>query len=112
VENDYVGMAKQQLSERAHYHYPPFTRLIMIELKHADQKNLFEPQLGLSELNWDFDPQPPTNQWTRNQALIFTRIVMARPLHYQVELGLYDPKTEEKPASRVKTEWVDFSSIK
>lgn len=50
VENDYAGMAKQQLSERAHYHYPPFTRLIMIELKHADQKNLFEGANYLARL--------------------------------------------------------------
>ncbi|HAW57902.1 MAG TPA: primosomal protein N' [Bacteroidales bacterium] len=50
VENDYAGMAKQQLSERAHYHYPPFTRLIMIELKHADQKNLFEGANYLAKL--------------------------------------------------------------
>ena len=40
------------------------------KVQEDDQKNLFEPQLGLSELNWDFDPQPPTNQWTRNRRFL------------------------------------------
>ncbi len=50
LSNDYEGMAHQQLSERAHYHYPPFTRLILVELKYADQKNLFEGADHLAKL--------------------------------------------------------------
>jgi primosomal protein N' (replication factor Y) len=36
IKNDYEGMFNQQLAERQRYHYPPYSRLILIELKHAD----------------------------------------------------------------------------
>jgi len=77
----------------------------------ADRDGLFEPQKGLPELVWDVDPKPPASRWKTNEALIFTRPVMARPLRYQVELGLYNPEIEEKPTALIRTEWVDFRSI-
>lgn len=36
IKHDYEGMFNQQLNERQRYHYPPYSRLILIELKHAD----------------------------------------------------------------------------
>jgi hypothetical protein len=77
----------------------------------ADRDKLFEPQKGLPDLVWDVDPEPPASRWKSNEALVFTRPVMARPLRYQVELGLYNPEIEEKPTSLIRTEWVDFRSI-
>lgn len=38
IENDYEGMFMAEVTERKHYAYPPFYRLINIELKHTDQQ--------------------------------------------------------------------------
>ena len=37
INHDYVGMYHDQLSQREHFGYPPFTRLIYIYLKHRDE---------------------------------------------------------------------------
>ena len=37
-KNDYIGMFNEQIAERQMFHYPPFTRLINIIIKHQDQK--------------------------------------------------------------------------
>ncbi len=42
VNNDYFGMYKNQLQERKTYIYPPFYRLISIDLKHKNQYCLKE----------------------------------------------------------------------
>ncbi len=36
VKNDFKSMFRQQLVERQKYHYPPYTRLILLKLKHKD----------------------------------------------------------------------------
>ncbi|MCD7973664.1 MAG: primosomal protein N' [Candidatus Azobacteroides sp.] len=36
--NDYEGMFREEIAERKAFHYPPFTRLINIFIKHKDQK--------------------------------------------------------------------------
>ena len=36
VKNDYLAMFRQQLVERQKYKYPPFTRLVLLKLKHKD----------------------------------------------------------------------------
>lgn len=36
VENDYLSMYHEELQDRKQYHYPPFTRLININVKHKD----------------------------------------------------------------------------
>ncbi len=36
VENDYQGMYDRQLGERQRFGYPPFTRLILVKLKHRE----------------------------------------------------------------------------
>ncbi len=38
IDNDYEGMFMAEVTERKHYAYPPFYRLINIELKHTDQQ--------------------------------------------------------------------------
>ncbi|MEM9687410.1 MAG: primosomal protein N', partial [Bacteroidota bacterium] len=42
MANDYEGMYESQLSERQHYRYPPFFRLIKITLKHKNYNNVNE----------------------------------------------------------------------
>ena len=40
VNNDYIAMFRQQLLERQKFKYPPFTRLVLIKLKHKDPELL------------------------------------------------------------------------
>lgn len=37
IENQYLEMYNEELAERKQFHYPPFTRLIFINIKHKDQ---------------------------------------------------------------------------
>ncbi|WP_316812408.1 primosomal protein N' [Pedobacter heparinus] len=37
MENQYLEMYRDELAERLQFHYPPFTRLIFINVKHKDQ---------------------------------------------------------------------------
>lgn len=37
IENKYLEMYNEELAERKMFHYPPFTRLIFINIKHKDQ---------------------------------------------------------------------------
>nr|WP_121273359.1 primosomal protein N' [Pedobacter schmidteae] len=37
IENKYLEMYEDELAERRQFHYPPFTRLIFINIKHKDQ---------------------------------------------------------------------------
>ncbi len=76
-----------------------------------DREGLFEAQKQQSALVWDFTPTPPSTEWKQNQAMVFTRPVMAPPLRYQVDIGMYDPEQEERPVTVTKTEWVDFGSV-
>ncbi|KAA3652452.1 MAG: primosomal protein N' [Bacteroidetes bacterium] len=41
IDNDYLGMYKNELIDRRNFHYPPFYRLIKLTLKHRDEKILF-----------------------------------------------------------------------
>jgi len=40
VNHDYLAMYKQQLAERRKFNYPPFSRLILLKLKHKDPEQL------------------------------------------------------------------------
>ena len=40
VKNDYLAMFKQQLLERQKFKYPPYTRLVLLKLKHKDPELL------------------------------------------------------------------------
>ena len=40
IEGNYDQMINQQLREREEYHYPPFTRLIRIEVNHSDMETV------------------------------------------------------------------------
>lgn len=55
VENDYQGMYERQLSERQRFGYPPFTRLILVKLKHRETEFLNKASAFLaSELRKKF----------------------------------------------------------
>jgi primosomal protein N' (replication factor Y) len=40
IDNKYVEMYQEEVSERRQFHYPPFTRLIFINIRHKDQNLL------------------------------------------------------------------------
>jgi primosomal protein N' (replication factor Y) len=40
IQHDYVGMYTQEIIERRNFHYPPFYRVINIQLRHKDRDNV------------------------------------------------------------------------
>src|SRR5690606_11190452 len=42
TQNDYKGMFKEQMYERLNFKYPPFYRLIRLQLKHPDYEKVKE----------------------------------------------------------------------
>jgi primosomal protein N' (replication factor Y) len=54
---DYTGFYHRELSERARFSYPPYTRLIKITLKHRDQQTVIEGAKALvQELEKHYPP--------------------------------------------------------
>ncbi|HLN52886.1 MAG TPA: primosomal protein N' [Lentimicrobium sp.] len=49
-ENDYLTMYKQVLADRHKFNYPPFVRLIVISLRHKDEKLLDSGAAKLAEM--------------------------------------------------------------
>ncbi|MCF8233568.1 MAG: primosomal protein N' [Bacteroidales bacterium] len=50
INHDYVSMYKSQIQERARYKYPPFYRLIMIRLKHKENRLLNEGASAFADI--------------------------------------------------------------
>ncbi|MCX6306127.1 MAG: primosomal protein N' [Bacteroidetes bacterium] len=50
VKNDYLAMFKKQLAERQKYKYPPYTRLVLLKLKHKDPDLLNKAAEELAKL--------------------------------------------------------------
>ncbi len=50
VNNDYLGMYKEQLYDRQIYHYPPYYKLIKLTLKHRDFDKLKEGSMWLYQV--------------------------------------------------------------
>lgn len=40
IQHDYIGMYTQEIIERRNFHYPPFYRMINIQLRHKDRDNV------------------------------------------------------------------------
>ena len=72
VDNNYLEMYNDEIAERRQFHYPPFTRLIFINVKHKDANvlnaaalrfaNLLKAQLGTRVLG----PEQPLVSRIRN----------------------------------------------
>ncbi|MCF0042171.1 replication restart helicase PriA [Dyadobacter fanqingshengii] len=85
INNDYEGMYAAEIEEREKFHYPPFTRLIKVTVKHVDEatsskaaKILAEKltaNLGASRV---LGPQPPLVERVRNQFLFDILIKLER----------------------------------
>lgn len=50
VNNDYLALFNNQMAERKKFSYPPFTRLILLKLKHKDQEFLNGAAAALARL--------------------------------------------------------------
>lgn len=57
VSNDYKAMYENQLEERKQFHYPPFTRLIKLTLKHKDPNFVNKASLELAVILRDAFPK-------------------------------------------------------
>lgn len=88
----------------------PLRMWVRARFQEEDQPQLLTPHQEMQAIVWDFDPMPPAGQWQQNQALVLSRPVMARPLSYQLDIGLYDPGRQAAPSVIVTTEQVDFAA--
>ena len=85
IQNDYVGMYEAEILERQQFHYPPFTRLIKITVKHVDEgtskraaavlAEKLTVNLGKSRV---LGPEPPLVERVRNQFLFDILIKLER----------------------------------
>ena len=75
-----------------------------------DKERQIEPLQGKNILVWDFTPQPDASTWQPNQAFVLCRPVMAAPLRYKLEIGIYEAGETVPAAGTVETDWVDFSA--
>lgn len=85
VSGDYKGMYAAEIQERERYNYPPFSRLIRLIVKHADDRTAkraaelltkkLTDELGKSRV---LGPQPPLVERIRNQYLFEILIKLER----------------------------------
>lgn len=85
INNDYEGMYADEIEEREKFHYPPFTRLIKVTVKHVDEAtsskaakilaDKLTANLGASRV---LGPQPPLVERVRNQFLFDILIKLER----------------------------------
>ncbi|MCL7989172.1 primosomal protein N' [Sphingobacterium sp. lm-10] len=50
VQHDYLAMFTNEITERKNYHYPPFYRLIRLDVKHVDQDKCLDSANKLANL--------------------------------------------------------------
>jgi primosomal protein N' (replication factor Y) (superfamily II helicase) len=85
IENDVTGFIQDQLHDRNEHHYPPFTRLIDITIKHKDKKiaqavaDSFANQLkGTLKGIWIMGPGEPMISKIRNEFLMMILVKIRR----------------------------------
>lgn len=72
VQHDYQGMFMKEVTERKNFHYPPFYRLIRLDVKHPDQQQTLDSAQKLAGLlrgqmgNRVLGPEPPLVSRVRN----------------------------------------------
>jgi primosomal protein N' (replication factor Y) len=88
VQNDYLGMYKEQLYERQIYKYPPYLKLIKLTLKHRDFDKLKEGSMWLYQVMQQnltipvLGPEEPPISRIRNEYIrtIMIKIPQNQPL--------------------------------
>ena len=90
TQNDYKGMFKEQMYERLNFKYPPFYRLIRLQMKHADFSKVKEASNWLaSNLRNNINeilvlgPQEPSINRIRNQyiQIVLIKLPLNKPVN-------------------------------
>jgi primosomal protein N' (replication factor Y) (superfamily II helicase) len=86
VLNDYEGFYENEIAERKKFHYPPFTRIIKVVLKHKEQEKVMQASAQLADiLRIEFGeemilgPQAPLVERVRN--LFLQDIILKIPVN-------------------------------
>jgi len=90
TQNDYKGMFKEQMYERLNFKYPPFYRLIRLQMKHADFSKVKEASNWLAanmrnNINGILvlGPQEPSINRIRNQyiQIVLIKLPLNKPVN-------------------------------
>lgn len=90
TQNDYEGMFKEQMYERLNFKYPPFYRLIRLQMKHADFNKVKEASNWLAtnmrnNINGILvlGPQEPSINRIRNQyiQIVLIKLPLNKPVN-------------------------------
>ncbi len=88
VQNDYLGMYLEQLSDRKAFHFPPSCRLIEIYIKHRIEAQAEGAAVYMSELLKPIFGEmllgPDRPAVARLQAQYIRKIILKRPLEYKI----------------------------
>ena len=88
IENDYVGLYKDEIKEREDFQYPPFTRLIQLTIKHIDEPMAEKAAIALANKLSEklskqrvLGPEKPLVERIRNQFLFEVMIKLEKTLN-------------------------------
>jgi primosomal protein N' (replication factor Y) (superfamily II helicase) len=88
IENDYVGLYKDEIKEREDFQYPPFTRLILLTVKHIDEPMAEKAAVALANKLSEklskqrvLGPEKPLVERIRNQFLFEVMIKLEKTLN-------------------------------
>ena len=90
TQNDYKGMFKEQMYERLNFKYPPFYRLIRLQLKHTDYNKVKEASNWLATNMRNnianvlvLGPQEPSINRIRNQyiQIVLIKLPLNKPVN-------------------------------
>jgi len=89
IQHDYEGMFMREVTERKNFHYPPFVRLIRLDVKHTDQEKTQDSAHKLAQAlrthlgNRVLGPEPPLVSRVRNH-YIQTIILKIERVHIHI----------------------------
>lgn len=105
IDSDYTAMYKNELIDRRNFHYPPFYRLIRLNIRHRDQKLLAAAALQLAlQLKQGFGsrilgPEEPSISRIRNF------------YHQNIMVKLERKASQKKAKILLKTILTEFSIL-
>ncbi len=87
IDNDYLGLYKNEILERKNFHYPPFYRLILISAKHSNPEVLNKAVSALADDlkkvygKFVLGPEYPLVSRVRNEYIKNIMVKIARDQH-------------------------------
>lgn len=61
--------------------------------------------------NWDFEPNPPTSLWLKNEYTVIAREVSAKPILYNMNIGFFR-SGEERHGKQIELGWLKLGGKK